>query len=103
MTTTIFFNAPKLLFVTAIMLFYALVKGSNGQRNLYDVFQTIMLVSMTSLYTVYAGRYANPKQSISNSDEFGNIFDVIKDHLSDYTEINSKELMTELLIPLFIK
>ena len=100
--TLIFLNAPKLFFVTFLMLLYVLIKGSQGQRNLYDVFQTMILTSITSLYTVYVGRYANPTQSIPHSDEFKNILNVIVENLNDYTQINSKELM-EMLITAFLK
>ena len=93
-----------MFFVTSLMLLYVLFKGSNdGKRNLYDVFQTMILTSVTCLYTVYVGRYANPAQSIPHSDEVQNIFDALKKDLIDYTRINDKELMTNMLFPAFMK
>ena len=93
-----------MFFVTCLMLLYVLIKGSqDGKRNLYDVFQTIIVTSVTSLYTVYVGRYANPTQSIPHSDEVNNIFDSLKKDLVDYTQFNGKELITNMLIPAFFK
>ena len=102
--TLIFLNAPKMFFVTGSMLLYVLFKGSkDGKRNLYDVFQTMILTSITSLYTVYVGRYANPTQSIPHSDEVKNIYDALIKDLIDYTRFNNKELMTNMLLPAFLK
>ena len=86
------------------MLLYILFNGSkDGKRNLYDVFQTMILTSVTSLYTVYVGRYANPTQSIPHSDEVKNIYDALMKDLIDYTRLNDKELMNNILIPAFLK
>ena len=102
--TLIVLNAPKLFFVTCLMLLCVLFNGSqDGQRNLYDVFQTIIVTSITSLYTVYVGRYANPTQSIAHSDEIKNIFDAITKDLNDYTHFNDKELIKDMLLPAFLK
>ena len=86
------------------MLLYILFNGSkDGKRNLYDVFQTMILTSVTSLYTVYVGRYANPTQSIPHSDEVKNIYDALMKDLIDYIRLNDKELMTNVLLPAFLK
>ena len=86
------------------MLLYVLLNGSkDGKRNLYDVFQSMILTSVTSLYTVYVGRYANPAQSIPHSDEVKNIYDALMKDLIDYTRFNDKELMKNVLLPAFLK
>ena len=93
-----------MFFVTCLMLLYVLLNGSkDGKRNLYDVFQSMILTSVTSLYTVYVGRYANPTQSIPHSDEVKNIYDALMKDLIDYTRFNDKELMTNILLPAFLK
>ena len=85
-------------------MFLSILKnGSNGERCLYDTFQTMMLTGITCLYTVYVGRYGNPTQSIPYSDEVHSILKVLWNDLKDYGEINGQPLMKELLIPTFLK